>query len=242
MAVTIIRAVRVFAWTGAAVFVLALGAFLFSYLFRFAAVEPGPPRAMPVAIDVALFSVFALHHSVFARERVRAWVTSHVPSGLERSFYVWVASVLLIGVVLLWQPVGGIAWSVDGVAWWALHALQLWGVWLTLRSAAIIDVFDLAGVRQSVTARSSGTGPPAPAEFKTAGPYGWVRHPIYSGWFLLVFGVGTMTGTRLVFAAISCLYVLIAIPFEERSLLATTGGAYNRYVNQVKWKLLPGVY
>jgi protein-S-isoprenylcysteine O-methyltransferase Ste14 len=51
-----------------------------------------------------------------------------------------------------------------------------------------------------------------------------------------------MTGTRLVFAAISCLYVLIAIPFEERSLLATTGGAYNRYVNQVKWKLLPGVY
>jgi protein-S-isoprenylcysteine O-methyltransferase Ste14 len=69
-----------------------------------------------------------------------------------------------------------------------------------------------------------------------------VRHPIYSGWFLLVFGVGTMTGTRLVFAAISCLYVLIAIPFEERSLLATAGGAYNRYVNQVKWKLLPGVY
>jgi protein-S-isoprenylcysteine O-methyltransferase Ste14 len=243
MAVTIIRAVRAFAWSGAAVFVLALGVFLFSYLLRFATIEPGPPRAIPIAIDVVLFSIFALHHSVFARERVRDWVTRHVPPGLERSFYVWVASVLLIGVVRWWQPVGGVAWSVDGWAWWALHALQLWGVWLTIRSAAIIDVFDLAGVRQSVAA-----GPPArprpaaPTEFKTTGPYGWVRHPIYSGWFLLVFGVGTMTGTRLVFAVISCLYVLIAIPLEERSLLATTAGAYNRYVNQVKWKLLPGVY
>ena len=220
-------------------FVFALGIFLFSYLLRFATVDTGAPRAMPIAIDVALFSVFALHHSVFARERVRAWVTRHVPPGLERSFYVWIASVLLIGVVVLWQPVGGVAWHVDGWAWWLLHALQLWGAWLTLRSAAIIDVFDLAGVRQ---AGPGGTTAPTEVDFKTTGPYGWVRHPIYSGWFLLVFGVGTMTGTRLVFAVISCLYVLIAIPFEERSLLATTGGAYNRYVNQVKWKLLPGVY
>ena len=230
-------------------FVLALGIFLFSYLLRFATVEAGAPRAMPNAIDIVLFSIFALHHSVFARERVRAWVTRHVPPGLERSFYVWIASVLLIAVVLLWQPVGGVAWHVEGWAWWLLHALQLWGAWLTFRSAAIIDVFDLAGVRQAGTAVAgdlpldSARGRQVSGqEFKTTGPYGWVRHPIYSGWFLLMFGVGTMTGTRLVFAAISCLYVLIAIPFEERSLLATTRGAYNRYVNQVKWKLLPGVY
>jgi protein-S-isoprenylcysteine O-methyltransferase Ste14 len=233
--------VRAFAWSGAAMFVLALSIFLFSYLFRFATVDAGAPRAMPIAIDIALFSIFALHHSMFARERVRAWVARHVPPGLERSFYVWIASVLLIGVVLVWQPVGGVAWHADGWVWWLLHALQLWGGWLTLRSAAIIDVFDLAGVRQTRTA-VAGDLPVSGQDFKTTGPYGWVRHPIYSGWFLLVFGVGTMTGTRLVFAAISCLYVLIAIPFEERSLLATAGGAYNRYVNQVKWKLLPGVY
>lgn len=215
-------------------FVLALGVFLFSYLVRFATIVPGPPQAMPIAIDVVLFSIFALHHSVFARERVRDWVGRHVPPGLERSFYVWLASLLLIAVVSWWQPTGGTAWSASGWAWWALHALQIWGVWLTLRSAALIDVFDLAGVRQTASVD--------PIEFKTTGPYGWVRHPIYSGWFLLVFGVGTMTGTRLTFAVVSSLYVLIAIPFEERSLLATTGGAYNRYVNQVKWKLVPGIY
>ena len=79
-------------------------------------------------------------------------------------------------------------------------------------------------------------------EFDRQGPYGWVRHPIYSGWFLIVFSVTPMTTTRLVFAVVSCVYVLAAIPFEERSLLAASRGAYERYRRQVRWKLLPGVY
>ena len=45
-----------------------------------------------------------------------------------------------------------------------------------------------------------------------------------------------------VFAVVSSAYLLIAIPFEERSLRATTGGAYERYMQQVRWKLVPGVY
>jgi len=51
-----------------------------------------------------------------------------------------------------------------------------------------------------------------------------------------------MTRTRFAFGVISSLYVLIAIPFEERSLRADTQGAYNRYATLVKWKLVPGIY
>ena len=79
-------------------------------------------------------------------------------------------------------------------------------------------------------------------DFKTTGPYGLVRHPIYLGWFLIVFAVGTMTMTRLVFAVVSCVYLLIAIPLEERSLRAASGGAYDRYMQQVRRKLIPGVF
>jgi protein-S-isoprenylcysteine O-methyltransferase Ste14 len=251
--VTIIRAVRGFAWAGAVAFVGALGFFLFSYWLRFSGITPGPARPGPILWDTALFSMFALHHSVFAREPVRAWVARAVPRGLERSFYVWAASLLLIAVCALWQPVGGVLWQLEGPARWAMVALQLAAIWLTIHSAAIIDVLDLAGVRPSaatagpqdrtVTAGPQNrTRPTQAVEFRTTGPYGWVRHPIYSGWFLLVFCVGTMTTTRLVFAVVSCAYVLIAIPFEERSLRATTGGAYDRYARQVKWKLVPGLY
>ena len=63
------------------------------------------------------------------------------------------------------------------------------------------------------------------AEFKTAGPYGWVRHPIYAGWFLFVWGASTMTMTRLTFAIVSCLYLLIAIPIEERTMRSQAGDA-----------------
>jgi protein-S-isoprenylcysteine O-methyltransferase Ste14 len=79
-------------------------------------------------------------------------------------------------------------------------------------------------------------------EFKTDGPYGWVRHPIYLGWFLIVFAVPAMTMTRVVFAVISGIYILIAIPLEERSLRRASRGSYDAYADLVRWKLVPWVY
>jgi methanethiol S-methyltransferase len=226
----------VIAWGGAAIFFVSLAFFLYSYLVVYARPVPSTPPGA-VAFDIALFTAFALHHSVFARHGVRARVTRLVPPGLERSVYVWAASLLFIVVCALWQPVAGVFWQVDGAPRVLLWALQLFGAWLTLRSAAIIDVWDLAGLRRvDRLARAGGT------DFKTVGPYGWVRHPIYSGWFLLVFATSPMTGTALLFAIVSSVYLLVAIPMEERSLRDTTNGAYERYSRQVKWKLIPGIY
>jgi protein-S-isoprenylcysteine O-methyltransferase Ste14 len=220
------------------VFVGSLSYFLVRYATWFGQPAGGPVSIGAIAIDVLLFSAFALHHSVFARERVRAWVARSVPAGLERSYYVWIASVLFIGVCALWRPVAGIAWSVTGPAASALVALQAVGLLLAFASAAVIDVLDLAGVR----ARPANRDPAVTIEFKTKGPYGWVRHPIYAGWFLIVFAVPTMTMTRLVFAVVSSVYVLIAIPFEERSLLRSAGDGYRDYSRKVKWKLMPRIY
>jgi protein-S-isoprenylcysteine O-methyltransferase Ste14 len=74
------------------------------------------------------------------------------------------------------------------------------------------------------------------------GLYGLVRHPIYFGWALMVWATPVMTGTRLAFAAISTLYLVAAIPFEERSLRALFGAGYDAYARKVRWKMLPGVY
>lgn len=226
-----------FAWTGAALFFASLAYFFYSYLVTFSRpVESTPSGA--VAYDVALFTVFALHHSVFARERVRALVARLVPAGLERSFYVWAASLLFIAVCALWQPVAGVLWEVDHPMRAALWLLQLLGAWLTLRSAVIIDIRDLAGLK-----RAGPLSEPAhPTEFRAVGPYAWVRHPIYTGWFLLVFASSPMTGTRFLFSVVSSAYLLLAIPLEERSLRATTNGAYARYMQRVKWRLVPGLY
>ena len=245
---------RLFAWLGAAVFLVSLSYFVLSYATTFGVPAGGSARAPAAAWNVALFTLFALHHSVFARTPVRVWVARLVPTPLERSFYVWIASLLLIAVCALWRPVPGVAWNADGVLLWALRLLQITGVWLTLRSAVILDIRELAGV---AAPKPGGVRPPpaqkgftpttggpqaSEVEFRTTGPYGWVRHPIYTGWFLVVFAAAPMTMTRLTFAVASCVYLLIAIPLEERSMRAASAGAYARYAAQVRWRLLPGVY
>ena len=238
---------HLFAWTGATVFVLSLSYFLYSYWVVFGRTADGALRASAVIWDVALFSAFAAHHSMFAREPVRRRLARTFPL-LERSVYVWVASLLFIVVCWLWQPVAGVVWELDGPARVAAVVVHVGGIVFSVYSASLIDAFDLAGVRQLNAQRPTPNAQrlpnpdSQPEEFKTTGPYGLVRHPIYLGWFLIVFAIGTMTMTRLVFAVVSCAYILVAIPFEERSIMASSGGAYDRYTKRVPRKLIPGLY
>ena len=224
---------------GLVFFADALLYFAYRYVAVFGRELVGEPGAFAIAFDVVLFSVFALHHSVFARDAFRNAVTRRVGS-LERSAYVWIASALFILTCAWWRPVAGVAWRVDQPALaWLLRALQLVGVWLSLRSAALIDLRHLSGISQVADGNHSAA---SAIEFKTVGPYGWVRHPIYSGWFLMVFPVPVMTMTCFVFAVTSSLYLLIAIPFEERSLRHSSAGSYDDYMRKVRWKLVPHVY
>ena len=215
-------------------FAAALAYFLFAYSVTFGEITQGDVVAGPVLADIALFSVFALHHSIFARDPVRALVRGIVPPHLERSLYVWVASLMLIGVCAAWRVVPGVLWQISGPLAWLPPIVQLAGLWLTFRGAAVIDPLELAGVHWKLEVESW--------VFKAEGPYGWVRHPIYLGWILIVFGVATMTMTRLVFASVSTVYILIAIPFEERTLRTNSSGAYDDYRRRVPWKLIPRLY
>jgi protein-S-isoprenylcysteine O-methyltransferase Ste14 len=76
----------------------------------------------------------------------------------------------------------------------------------------------------------------------TDGPYRLVRHPLYFGWTLIVFGAAQMTGDRLAFAALTTAYLVIAIPWEERSLVRTYGDEYRRYRRVVRWRMIPFIY
>ena len=213
----------------------------YCYIFVFTETRSGPLNSGAIATNVALFSIFALHHSVFARDAIRNSITRIVGT-LERSFYVWVASFLFIAVCALWRPVAGLAWYVEQASISSLmRVAQLAGVGLTLWSAWLIDIAKLSGVTQVRDSRAPSPDTSEP-EFTRRGPYGWVRHPIYSGWFLMVFSEPVMTMTRFAFACISSLYLVLAIPFEERSLRRVSKGAYDQYTRDVRWKIVPGVF
>jgi protein-S-isoprenylcysteine O-methyltransferase Ste14 len=201
---------------------------------------PGSGVGLPVAANVLLFTVFALHHSVFARTGVKQLVKTWTRPALERAIYSLVASALFVGVCWLWRPVPGIAWQLEG-GWRLLgYAVQSAGIIVTVVGARALDVLDLTGVRQVLGSPSSRGS--THAALKTDGVYGLVRHPLYFGWTLLVFGAPDMTCTRLVFACISTLYLVVAIPFEERSLIETFGPDYASYQRKVRWRMLPGLH
>jgi methanethiol S-methyltransferase len=222
-------------WLGGGLFVASLGYFLWWYFLHLDGVAPPGPLVWPVGSDVALFTVFALHHSLLARSGAKRWMSRHVAAHLERTVYVWTASLLFLGVCLRWQDVPGLLYRHTGITAGAHWLTVIAGGWLTLQSARVIDPLELAGIRQA-------SGQTAPLEFKAAGPYGVVRHPIYLGWLLMVFGVPEMNGTRLTFAVVSSLYLVLAIPFEERALVDLSGGRYRTYQERVRWRLLPYVW
>lgn len=224
-----------FAWIGALLFAvsLALGALVYGIRLGVPA-PPEDPLWPAVAINVGLFAVFALHHSLLARTGAKAWVSRRIPAELERSVYVWVASLLFIAVCWLWQPLPGVAWTLSGAWRSVMWLVVLTGAAMTGRAASAIGVWELAGVRAPA--------PDRPVVFTTTGVFGVVRHPIYLAWILMVFAVHPMTNSRLLFAVISTVYLVVAIPLEEASLVQTFGDRYRAYQQQVRWRLLPGIW
>ena len=116
----------------------------------------------------------------------------------------------------------------------ATPSFRLLGVWIDRP----------IGPRRSTRSswRASGSQSDA-AGLQVAGPYRLVRHPLYLGWILVVFGAAHMTGDRLAFAAITTLYLVVAIPWEERSLRARVRRATTSATcGTVRWRIIPFIY
>ncbi len=178
---------------------------------------PEAPLGTALFINALLLGIFAVQHSVMARPAFKRWWTRIVPPAAERSTYVLFSSLALILLFALWEPMGGVIWSIDSEAgrWAAWSAYGLG--WLVLLYATFaINHFDLFGLRQSWAAFRGRE--PEPLKFVQPWIYRVVRHPLYVGWLLIVWATPVMTVAHLVFALLATAYILIGIQFEERDL------------------------
>ncbi|MCC7547377.1 MAG: isoprenylcysteine carboxylmethyltransferase family protein [Burkholderiales bacterium] len=190
--------------------------------------SPRLPLWQALAIDTLLLGLFAVQHSVMARPAFKRWWTRVVPEPVERSTYVLFSSVALLLLFAFWQPMGGVVWDVQGMdGRVALYALYAFGWALVFATTFLINHFDLFGLRQ-VWLHLRGQ-PYTHLRFVTPGPYRLVRHPLYVGWLFAFWATPTMTVAHLVFALATTAYILIAIQFEERDLIAAHGEDYRLY-------------
>lgn len=229
---------------GVASYLVFLGTFLYAIAFVGGFVVPtrldGPlegPLPIALAIDLSLLAVFAVQHSVMARRWFKDRWTQVVPWAIERSTFVLCASLALLLLFWQWRPIGVEVWSVEH----PLGRAVLWTLcaagWLTVLTVTfLINHFDLFGLRQ-VWLPLVGQ-PYTRVPFRTPAPYRVVRHPLYFGFLLAFWMTPTMTLAHLVFAVATTAYIVLAIQFEERDLVAEHGAPYEAYRRRVPM-LLP---
>ncbi|HJS91969.1 MAG TPA: hypothetical protein VJ738_18525 [Steroidobacteraceae bacterium] len=194
------------------------------------AIDTGSAGAASKAIlvDLALLSLFALQHSVMARQGFKRVWTRIVPRALERSTFVVAATAVLALLLWQWRPLPGVVWDVRGTALGTALSGVFWLGWgILLASTFLIDHFELFGLRQVwVYARGSAFHAP---DFKAPALYRIVRHPIYLGFVIAFWSTPFMSLGHLLFSAATTGYILLGICFEERDLIAAYGQRYRDY-------------
>lgn len=190
------------------------------------------PPFEAVIINLLLIALFAIQHSVMARQGFKTWWTQFVPKPVERSTYVLLASLSLLLLFWQWRPLPAVVWEVQNPDLAVTVVTLSFAGWvLVFTSTYMINHFELFGLHQ-VTNHLVGKEAEAP-RFKTPLLYKFVRHPIYLGFIMAFWAAPVMTAGHLLFAAVTTLYIFVGIALEERDLVALFGDEYRQYKQRV---------
>ncbi len=168
---------------------------------------------------------FGLGHSILASESVKARM-AFLGRAYRLAFNV-VALVHLAAVLAIGRHLLAVAPAFDLPVWaaaglWSIHAA---GWVVILVSARSYDLGRFSGLAQL---RGSDENEPLHLD----GPHRWVRHPLYSGTAMVLWGAA-QTPWGLATAIWGSLYLLIGTVFEERKLLRLYDGSYADYRRRV---------
>ncbi len=186
------------------------------------------PTSVAIVIDAVLLSLFALQHSIMARQAFKRQWTRIISWYVERTTYVLAATCALALLLWQWRPLPAPVWNLRGTAFGSVLNVTFWIGWgILLLSTFLINHFELFGLQQ-VWAYFRGIEFQRPA-FKAPSLYRMVRHPIYLGFVIAFWSAPLMTVGHLLFSVATTGYILVGIFFEERDLLSAYGQAYRDY-------------
>jgi len=191
-----------------------------------------------ILLSLLLYGVI---HSILAAHRTKDWVKNWWGENLYNRFYRLFfsiqAGVLFIPVLLL------VGLSSDSIIYtiptpwvYLTISLQILAVIGILHSIMLTGMLRFTGIQQAFDPNQA----QKPMKLVIRSLYRWVRHPIYTCMFLLVWLVPVMSWNILALNIGISVYNVIGALFEERKLKSEFGRSYEDYSQQVPF-LIPGL-
>jgi len=171
---------------------------------------------------------FGLVHSLLAREGVKARLSGLFGRGYRLAYNLFalahLGAVLAVGRIAL-----GALPGFDRPVWLAVTQGLMLAAGAVVLAVALrgYDLGLFAGTRQLREGEAADQEP-----LRLDGLHRYVRHPLYAGVHLALWGLAT-SPLGLATAAWASAYLVIGATFEDRALVRRYGAAYERYRRQV---------
>ena len=202
-------------------------------------VDLGLGTPMTLAFDGLLCLAFFLQHSGMVRRSFRLRLAAVLPTHYHRAVYAIASGIVLLLLVVLWQPSRLAVFSLEGPLRWLARGVSLAAIGGFAWAIGSLGQLDSFG-RGPILAHLRGI-PARAMPLTIRGPYRWVRHPFYASGLLFMWTHPDLTADRLLFDVLVTIWVIVGTLLEERDLAAEFGEAYSRYQRSVPmlvpWRL-----
>lgn len=179
----------------------------------------------------AMWIIFCVLHSVLANSRFKKYLAAKAPRFYKNyRFYYTLFAFITLGIVLHYQ-----LQLSSPLLFTPTIAITLigWAVMLTGGAIMLICIrkyfLSLSGLKSLVAEQL------VVNELQIDGVHKYVRHPLYLGTFVFIWGLLLVYPylSLLIANSIITIYTLIAIRFEEQKLIEEFGADYLQYKEQV---------
>ena len=198
---------------------------------------------MRFLVLIALWTAFCFLHSFMITPVFTDFVKKNTGTsyGYYRLFYNIFSTLFLVPVLIYsYSIIEKPFFSWHGYFLSIRYLMLLGGLWIFYAGSRHYNMRTFVGINQIHEGVKHGLINTS-GKIEKGGIMGVVRHPFYSGSFLLIWA-GNLDTTRLIINIILSLYLVVGTVLEEQKLLAEFGDVYRNYQKEVSmlfpWKYL----